>query len=93
MHAEQSDLIDIAVKLGANCHRLYKKAGPVQKRLLNQLFFEKVYIHHGDNGHHIHAHTNEWVLTFRATDTVYSDNCNPDHRISEEYTKEGLSSK
>ena len=67
-NVEQDSLLDTALRLASNCYSAYAKALPAKKRLLNQVFFEKVLICSlEDKGHHAHAHLAPWTLVFRTT--------------------------
>ncbi|MCL5292001.1 MAG: hypothetical protein M1548_05660 [Actinobacteria bacterium] len=56
-HLDQLDQrIKMAVKMASNCHLAYEKASPQTKRLLNQAFFEKIYLkNRGISGYDLHT--------------------------------------
>ena len=78
---QQDALLDPALRLASNCYSAYTKASPAQKRLLNQVFFEKVLICSlEDKGHHTHAHLNPWTLVFRATNIAENQAIGLEHQ-------------
>ncbi len=44
-HSQQSNQIaEIGVRMASNCYIAYQKAKPLQRRLLNQTFFKKIFV-------------------------------------------------
>src|SRR5699024_4809822 len=79
---EQDALLDTALRLTSNCYSAYTKASPAQKRLLNQVFFEKVLICSlEDKQHHTHAHLAPWTLVFRTTNIAENQAIGLKHQL------------
>ncbi|WP_080795215.1 hypothetical protein [Corynebacterium pacaense] len=72
---EIEEVLGIALELASNCHSTYKRADEQHKRLMNQLFFEKIYVH-ADAGKELHAvgYLKDWTLVFRDHNQVKADN-------------------
>ena len=78
---EQDSLLDTALRLASNCYSAYTKASPAQKRLLNQVFFEKVLVCSlEDKDHHVHAHLAPWTLVFRTTNIAENQAIGLEHQ-------------
>lgn len=81
MHDE---MLERALEFAANCFSSYTKASDIQKKMLNQLFFEKVLISSkGEKEHHAHAHLNTWTLIFRTNNVAQNEAIEIEHRVEE----------
>lgn len=79
---EQDALLDTALRLTSNCYSAHTKASPAQKRLQNQVFFEKVLICSlEDKQHHTHAHLAPWTLVFRTTNIAENQAIGLEHQL------------
>ena len=78
---EQDALLETALRLASNCYSAYTKASPAQKRLLNQVFFEKVLVCSLESkDHHVHAHLAPWTLVFRTTNVAENQAIGLEHQ-------------
>ena len=78
---QQDALLDTALRLASKCHSTYTKASPAQKRLLNQISFEKVLVCSlEDKDHHVHAHPAPWTLVFRTTNIAENQAIGLEHQ-------------